>query len=240
MMHAQSGRRKVQKLRMRLLLVEDEMEMARALRAALVRHDCIVDHVATLAEAEEAVQSACHDAILLDWQLPDGEGVSLIPLAREVGQDVPIIMLTARGELSDRIAGLDAGADDYLPKPFATEELLARLRAVRRRSGSPIIETARLGRLTFDLAAGHAEVDDDPIRLARRELLVLEALMRRAGRVVLRATLEDAVYGYDDEIASNTLDAHISRLRRKLEAAGAGVEIHAIRGVGYLLKEMPR
>lgn len=223
---------------MRLLLVEDEMEMAQALRAALLRHDCVVDHVATLAEAEEAVRSACHDAILLDWQLPDGEGVSLIPLAREIGQEVPIIMLTARGDLSDRISGLDAGADDYLPKPFATEELLARLRAVRRRS-SLVADVAALGRLTFDLASGHADVDGDPLMLARRELLVLEALMRRAGRVVLRATLEEAVYGYDDEIASNTLDAHISRLRRKLEGAGAGVEIHAIRGVGYLLKEAP-
>ena len=224
---------------MRLLLVEDEIEMAQALKAALLRHDCVVDHVPTLAEAEEAVWSTLHDAILLDWQLPDGEGVTLIPLAREVAQDVPIIMLTARGDLSDRIAGLDAGADDYLAKPFAIEELLARLRAVRRRS-SLVSDVAVLGRLTFDLATGHAAVNDQALMLARRELLVLEALMRRAGRVVLRATLEEAVYGYDDEIASNTLDAHISRLRRKLEAAEAGVEIHAIRGVGYLLKETPR
>lgn len=224
---------------MRLLLVEDEIEMAQALRAALLRHDCVVDHVATLAEAEEAVRSACHDAILLDWQLPDGEGVSLIPHAREFAPAAPIVMLTARGDLSDRIAGLDAGADDYLAKPFATEELLARLRAVRRRS-SLVADVAVLGRLSFDLAAGHAEVEGDPLMLARRELLVLETLMRRAGRVVLRATLEEAVYGYDDEIASNTLDAHISRLRRKLEGANAEVEIHAIRGVGYLLKETPR
>lgn len=225
---------------MRLLLVEDEVEMAQALKAALLRHDCIVDHVCTLAEAEEAVRSACHDAILLDWQLPDGEGVSLIPVARTSGRDTPIIMLTARGALSDRIAGLDAGADDYLPKPFATEELLARLRAVRRRSPGLAAEVAALGGLRFDLAAGQAEVGDQALRLARRELLVLDALMRRAGRVVLRSTLEDAVYGFDDEIASNTLDAHISRLRRKLETADAGVEIHAIRGVGYLLKEAPR
>lgn len=224
---------------MRLLLVEDELEMAGALRAALSRHDLIVDHVATLGEAEEAVRSRSHDAILLDWQLPDGEGISLIPIVRASGQDTPVIMLTARGDLSDRVLGLDAGADDYLAKPFAVQELLARLRAVRRRSGAPMLEAAALGRLTFDLSSGHAEIDGEPLVLARRELLVLEALMRRAGRVVLRANLEEAVYGYDDEIASNTLDAHVSRLRRKLDSVGAGVEIHAIRGVGYLLKETP-
>lgn len=225
---------------MRLLLVEDEMEMARALRTALSRHDFVVDHVATLADAQEAIRSSAHDAILLDWQLPDGEGLSLIPAVRIEGNDTPIIMLTARGEVADRIQGLDAGADDYLPKPFALEELLARLRAVRRRSGGLVSDAATLGRLTFDLSGGQIEVAGEPLILARRELLVLEALMRRAGRVVLRANLEEAVYGYDDEIASNTLDAHVSRLRRKLETADAQVEIHAIRGVGYLLKETPR
>lgn len=224
---------------MRILLVEDEAEMAGALTSALKRYDMIVDHVPTLAEAEEAISADVHAAVLLDRQLPDGDGLALIPKLRARADGVPIIMLTARGELADRVAGLDRCADDYLAKPFAVEELLARLRAVLRRPAGLQPDIMRAGRLAFDFSHREASVEGVPLELPRRELLVLEALVRRMGRTVLRSALEEAVYNFDDEIQSNALDTHVSRLRRKLAEADARVEIHGIRGVGYLLKKLP-
>ncbi|WP_108459361.1 response regulator transcription factor [Devosia naphthalenivorans] len=219
---------------MRILLVEDEFDMAAALTAALIRHDIVVDHAPTLEIAEEASRSGLHDAVLLDRKLPDGDGLSLIPFLRREQVGLPIIVLSALGSSEHRVAGLDTGADDYLAKPFSTDELLARLRAVMRRPAQIGESSIKVGQLRFNLTARHAEVADEPLDLTRRELLALEILVRRTGRTVARSALEEAVYGYDDEIASNSLDAHISRLRRKL--SGAGVEIHAIRGLGYLLR----
>lgn len=224
---------------MRILLVEDEAEMAGALTSALKRYDLIVDHVPTLAEAEEAISADVHAAVLLDRQLPDGDGLALIPKLRARADGVPIIVLTARGDLADGVAGLDRGADDYLAKPFAVEELLARLRAVLRRPAGLQPDIMRAGRLAFDFSHREASVEGVPLELPRRELLVLEALVRRMGRTVLRSALEEAVYNFDDEIQSNALDTHVSRLRRKLAEADARVEIHGIRGVGYLLKKLP-
>lgn len=221
---------------MRVLLVEDEPEMAAALAAALKNYDMVVDHIATLGDAEEAVSTNAYGAILLDRQLPDGDGLTLVSKLRASGVSVPVIVLTARGELVDRVAGLDIGADDYLGKPFAVEELLARLRAVLRRRADLPSETIRLGRLSFDVSNREASVDGKPLDLPRRELLVLETLLRRMGRTVARSSLEQAVYSIDDEIQSNALDTHVSRLRRKLSEAESAIEIHAIRGVGYLLK----
>ncbi|MGO4447388.1 response regulator [Phyllobacterium sp. TAF24] len=221
---------------MRILLVEDEPEMAAALGEALKNYDMIVDHVGTLAQAEEAVSVNIYAAILLDRQLPDGDGLTIVPQLRAKGEGVPIIVLTARGELADRISGLDKGADDYLAKPFAVEELLARLRAVLRRPPNMPSELLNVGNLSFDLINREARISGNRLDLPRRELLVLETLLRRMGRTVLRSSLEDAVYSIDDEIQSNALDTHVSRLRRKLTESRAGVEIHAIRGVGYLLK----
>ncbi len=221
---------------MRILLVEDEIELADNVRAALERERYVVDHAEGLATAEEAALSGQYDLVLLDRTLPDGDGLGLIPRIRAKNPGVPVIVLSARGELSDRIAGLDEGADDYLSKPFALEEMLARIRAVRRRPTELTAEEIRVGRLLFDLTFEEASVDGARLDLPRRELRVLAALLRRRGRTVLRESLEQAVYGFDDEVQSNTLDSHISRLRRKLGEAGAEVEIHAIRGVGYLLR----
>jgi DNA-binding response OmpR family regulator len=221
----------------RILLVEDEPEMAAALCAALRRFDMVADRVGTLADAEEAIAAGTYQAVLLDRRLPDGDGLTLIPTLRAKRAGVPVIVLTARGELGDRIAGLDAGADDYLTKPFAVEELLARLRAVLRRPAQLHEEVVRVGRLVFDLGGRVASVDGRALDLPRRELLVLETLLRRMGRTVQRTALEEAVYSFDDEIQSNALDTHVSRLRRKLADADARVEIHGIRGVGYLLRQ---
>ena len=221
---------------MRLLLVEDEPQMADALTTALHQYDIIVDHAPNLDFARGAVAEHVHDMIVLDRQLPDGDGLELIRHLRSIGATIPVIVLTARGSLADRVSGLDLGADDYLAKPFALEELLARIRALMRRPANVAPMVARLGRLEFSLDNREARVDGKVLDLPRRELLVLETLIRRQGRTVLRAALEEAVYAFDDEIQSNALDSHVSRLRKKLADAQAGVEIHGIRGVGYLLR----
>jgi DNA-binding response OmpR family regulator len=224
---------------MRVLLVEDQLEMVSALRAALTRHDMVVDHAPNLFEAEAIAAEGIHDAVLLDRQLPDGDGLSLIPKLRARGNVVPVLVLTARGELVDRVAGLDGGADDYLAKPFALEELLARLRALLRRPAHVQSDIVRIGRVAFDFTHREASVAGRPLEIPRRELLVLEALARRMGRMVQRSSLMEAVFGLDDEIQSNALDTHVSRLRRKLADADAGVTINGVRGVGYLLRETP-
>ncbi len=223
---------------MRVLLVEDEPELAASLCLALRRHGLVIDHAANLAEAGRAVDThaAAYDAVLLDRQLPDGDGLALVARLRRAGNSLPVSVLTARGALADRLAGLDGGADDYLGKPFAVEEVVARLRAVLRRPAQWQAEVVRVGRLAFDLGHREASINGRVLELPRRELLVLDALARRCGRTVLRGALEQAVYGFDDEIQSNALDTHVSRLRRKLGEAGAGVDLCSVRGVGYLLR----
>jgi DNA-binding response OmpR family regulator len=224
---------------MRVLLVEDQLEMVAALRAALTRHDIIVDHAPNLSEAEAIAAEGNYDAVVLDRQLPDGDGLSLIPKLRAGGNIVPVLVLTARGDLADRVAGLDQGADDYLAKPFAIEELLARLRALLRRPANVQPDIVRIGRISFDFTHREATIEGIFLEMPRRELLVLEALLRRMGRMVQRSSLMEAVFGLDDDVQPNALDTHISRLRRKLGDANAGVTINGIRGVGYLLRETP-
>lgn len=221
---------------MRILLVEDETEFADTIRGALEREKYVVDHVDRLTFAREACRSNVYDLVLLDRTLPDGDGLSLVPVLRAALPGLAVIVLSARGDLADRVTGLDEGADDYLVKPFALEELFARIRAVRRRPVELGIEEIQVGALTFDVANDEASVAGVRLILARRELRVLATLIKRRGRTVLRESLEQGVYGFDDEIQSNTLDSHISRLRRKLAAAGADIDIHAIKGVGYLLQ----
>lgn len=221
---------------MRILLIEDEPEMASVLKTALERQDVVVDHASNLADAEAMARYGAYDAIVLDRRLPDGEGLTLIPRLRALHVEAPVIALTAMSGLQDRVAGLDAGADDYMGKPFATEELVARLRALHRRPYTLRADQAVVGRLTYDFRHREALIDDQALDLPRRERLVLETLIRRPGRTVMRGALEEAVYALDDEIGSNALDAHISRLRRKLDDLAAGIEIRAIRNLGYLLR----
>nr|WP_298689692.1 response regulator transcription factor [uncultured Dongia sp.] len=221
---------------MRILLVEDELDMASALGDALSKHNIVIDHVTSVTDAREAVHMHSYDAILLDRQLTDGEGLRLIPELRTSNIDAPIIVLTAHNDHEGRIRGLDMGADDYMGKPFVVEELIARLRAVLRRPTLLSSDIISAGRLAFDVSHMEPLLDGKPLILPRRELLVLGALMKRIGRTVTREALSNAVYGFGDEIQSNSLDAHVSRLRKKLADLNGGVTIHTIRGVGYLLK----
>lgn len=221
---------------MRILLVEDEPEFAATVRGALEREKYVVDHADRLALAREACYSNAYDLVLLDRTLPDGDGLSLVSALRIAIPGLPVIVLTARGEVADRVGGLDEGADDYLVKPFALEEMFARIRAVRRRPTNLGVEEIQVGSLVLDVANDEARVAGIRLNLARREQRVLAILAKRRGRTVLRESLEQGVYGFNDAIQSNTLDSHISRLRRKLIAAGADIEIHAIKGVGYLLQ----
>lgn len=222
---------------MRILLVEDDLDMAQALRLALQRHGMLVDAVGTLAQATAALRQDVHDLVLLDRQLPDGDGVRLIATARGIRADMPVLLLTARGAVADRVKGLDLGADDYLVKPFAIEELLARLRAISRRPSKLPLPAAIVGNVTFDFASREASVDGIVMPLPRRQLLLLEALFLRHGRTVRREVIQEAIYDFNDEIQSNALDAHVSKLRRALTEAGGLVDIHAVRGIGYILKE---
>jgi DNA-binding response OmpR family regulator len=209
------------------------------LRKVLERERFIVDHANGMESAREASTLGSFDLVLLDRSLPDGEGLSLLPSLRADNPGIHVIVLSARNGVDDRVAGLDGGADDYLTKPFSIDEMLARIRAVRRRPVELAGATIRAGSLVFDLAHEEVEVCGARFDLPRRELRVLAALIKRRGRTVQRGALENAVFGFDDEIQSNTLDSHISRLRRRLTASGARIEIHAVRGVGYLLREAP-
>ncbi|HKS25461.1 MAG TPA: response regulator transcription factor [Thermoanaerobaculia bacterium] len=206
---------------MRILLIEDEPELAAATAARLTGEGFVVDHLATLGEAIEAVMTTPYRAVLLDRRLPDGDGLSLLPVLRTRPAPPPVIILTALDDVPERVAGLDAGAEDYLVKPFAFEELLARLRVLFRRGSASASQAPRIvvGRLVYDAAAREASVAGTPLVLPRRELAILDVLVRRAGRVVMREQLESQVYGFDDDIQSNALEAQISRLRKRRQRA---------------------
>lgn len=219
---------------MRILLVEDHPLLAEAVTAGLRRAGFTVDHAGSAAKASQMVASTTYALVLLDLGLPDGNGLKLLPAMRAKGQ-VPVIVLTARDELCDRLAGLDGGADDYVVKPVEMPELIARCRAVLRRPGGRADATLRVGSLALDTVSRSASVNDVPVPLGRREIGVLEQLMRAAGRVSSRKVLEEAVYGFDDEVGPNALEAAVSRLRRALEAADCPLPIVTVRGVGWML-----
>jgi DNA-binding response OmpR family regulator len=222
---------------MRLLVVEDEPRMAQLLQGALESADFTVDVVETGGDAREALSLVPYDAAVLDLGLPDGDGMLVLRSLRREGNRVPILILTARDAVEDRVGGLDAGADDYLVKPFALTEVIARLKALLRRPGGALGTTLAAGNVLFDTIGRDVRVNDQPIPLPRRESTILEHLMRRLGRVVPKTVLEEKLYGYGDELESNAIPVHVHHLRRKLLDAGANAEIHTVRGVGYLLTE---
>ena len=213
---------------MRLLLIEDDELLGEGLRDFLRADGHVVDWARRLVEIE-AYRGEAFDAWLVDWQLPDGSGLDWLRAQRRRGAATPALMLTARDLLADRLHGLDSGADDYLVKPFAPEELAARLRAVCRRSAGTAMARVHFGDVTVDLAARCAWLRAERVELTAREWAVLEALALRAGRIVAKSELEGLVLGFDATLASNALEVHVSSLRRKL---GRDV-VETVRGLGY-------
>ena len=224
---------------MRLLVVEDEARIVEVLRAALGRAGFAVDAVETVAEARAALPLIPYDAVILDLGLPDGDGLALLAGLRRHGSRVPVLVLTARDAVEARVTGLDAGADDYLVKPFATAELVARTRALLRRPGQALGTVLEAGNVAFDTIGRDVRVGTAVLALPRQELAILEHLMRRLGRVVPKAVLEEKLYGFDDEPVSNAIPVHVHHLRRRLAEAEATAEIHTVRGIGYLLADGP-
>lgn len=220
---------------MRLLLVEDETRIVDELGIALRKAGFVLDAVGQVSLAVNAISSRCYDAVILDLGLPDGDGLSVLKAARGKGNPVPVLILTARDAVVDRVLGLDMGADDYLVKPFAFSELIARIKALLRRPGGALGTVLVAGNIKLDTQGRDVCVGNKPIALPRREIALLEHLMRRLGRVVPRAMLEEKLYGMEEEIESNTIPVHVHHLRRKLLEAGANSEIHTVRGIGYLL-----
>ncbi len=216
---------------MRILLVEDDRQLADALISLLRGKGFVVDHADSLAQARAALPAAHWAAILLDLHLPDGDGLSLLDTLRHRHQDCSVIVLTARDQITDRIRGLDAGADDYLVKPFDPEELLARLRAVERRRSSTAGTVLALGELQIDLARDRVVLQGQPVELTAKEWALLRVLATRPDRIHTREALMDALYGFDDDAASNTLEVFISTLRRKIGRE----RIQTLRGLGYRL-----
>jgi two-component system, OmpR family, response regulator len=221
----------------KILLVEDEPDMARSISALLKGAGFVTDLAASLCEAQEATRQAAYDLSLVDRRLPDGDGTQLIPHIRSLRPGARVMMLTALDSLSSKVTGLNAGADDYLTKPFQGEELVARVRACLRRPGSESLPPITLGALSFDPATRAVSVDGKPVSLRRRELTLLEALIRRSNRVVTREVLLNEVFSIENDVQSSAMDTLVSRLRQRLIASNADVVILTARGIGYMLTE---
>lgn len=220
---------------MKVLVVEDTPKLGAAIREAMTRAQFVCDIAQTIEEAQSLIANSSFDLILLDLSLPDGDGLDFLRGLRAARNHTPVIVLTARGGLNDRIAGLDDGADDYLVKPFELSEMISRCRAVLRRPDRLNVEPIRVGRLQYDQRSGLVTAEGYTTPLPRRESQLLAALMRRPGKVCTRTHLEDSVYESSAEVTPNALEASIYRLRTFLTAADAGVEVRTVRGVGYVL-----
>ena len=221
---------------MRVLLIEDELRLAELIRRVLVaeRHvvDLAPDGVAGVALAERGP----HDVIVLDRGLPDIDGLSVLRLLRAKGIATPVLILTALGAVEERVAGLEAGADDYLPKPFAFAELIARLKALARRPAETVAPRLSVGGLELDELRHVARVGDRVVDLSAREFAFLGYLIRHAGQVVTRHQILDAVWGAEPDVYSNVVDLYVHYLRRKLGEVGEAGRLRTVRGVGYVLR----
>ncbi len=220
---------------MRIMIVEDDQTLGKAMSASLTYAEFAVDWIGTVAEAQHLVMSENYDAIVLDLGLPDRDGYDLVRHLRGRGMSVPVLILTARDAVEDRVQGLDLGADDYLVKPVAMAELQARLRALIRRShgrGDPQI---RMGRLQMDVSGKRALLDGQAIELSGREWAVLEYLVTHQRRIVSKEQLIQAITGLGQDLSGNAIEAYVHRLRNKLEASGA--VIRTVRGLGYMMED---
>ncbi len=222
---------------MRMLVVEDNEALGALLLKGLQAAGLEADTVATIGEAKAALATTRYSAVVLDLGLPDGDGMAVLRELRSRNDPTPVLVLTARGGVQDRVAGLRGGADDYLVKPFAFEELVARLQALMRRPGDLLGQSLAVGNVKFDTEARQVFIREAPQYFSAREVAVLEILMRRAGRVVPKKLVEDHLFGLSNDIGSNAVEVYIHRLRKQLAEAGANVQIHTLRGVGYLIAQ---
>jgi two-component system copper resistance phosphate regulon response regulator CusR len=220
---------------LRVLLVEDEVRLAESIARGLRQAAHAVDMAESLAAAREKLELERYDAVILDVNLPDGSGFALAAELRRQAVPVPILMLTSRDSVEDRVAGLDSGADDYLVKPFAFDELLARLRALQRRAPESRPAVLEVADLVLDPATRNVTRAGTPMELTTTEFALLEFLLRHAGQVCDRAAISAAVWDENYDPFSNIIDVYVSRLRRKIDQAGLVPLIHTVRGAGYTL-----
>lgn len=221
---------------MKLLVIEDNSRLSDAMATNLRTQGFAVDVAATAAEGRRIWRGVTYDAVVLDLMLPDQHGLDLLAQARRDGLSNPVLILTALDAVEDRVRGLDRGADDYLVKPFAIEELVARIRALLRRPGAALSRTLELGNVALDTSARTAVVDQVPLELTRSELVALEVLLRNQGRVVSKERLGELLHDLDQEWSANSVESLVHRLRRKLVTAGADMSIGTLRGLGYLAR----
>jgi DNA-binding response OmpR family regulator len=225
--------------RLRLLLVEDNARLSEYIAVALRGHGFAVDIVANGADAESAVMATSFDVVVLDLGLPDIDGLDWLGAMRRRVDQTPVLVLTARDGVQDLVLGLNTGADDYLRKPFEMDELVARIRALLRRPGHALGVELTQGNVTLNTNTRVLVVAGTPVDLGRREFSVLELLLRRADRVVPKAAIEEAIYSYGEEVASNAIEVLIHRVRKRMQDAHASVHIHTLRGTGYMLTNAP-
>ncbi|MEH2478058.1 two-component system OmpR family response regulator [Nitrobacteraceae bacterium AZCC 2146] len=221
---------------MRSLVIEDEPQIGAYLGRLLGQFNGIVDIVGSLSHAQQALGNFKYDLAIVDRMLPDGDALDVVAALSQLPERPAIIMLTAKDAKEDVIDGLNSGADDYLGKPFEPQEFIARVRAVLRRPRLLVPSVLAFGNVELNVGTNEATVADKKVLLRRREALILEALLMRRDRVIARDALIEAIYGFDDEIESNTLEAQVSRLRKKLAELGGDVEIRSMRGIGYILR----
>lgn len=224
---------------MRLILLEDHNELAGLVSARLGEAGFAVDRFGTQADGRLALAAGCYDAMILDLGLPDGDGIALLKELRSLGHGMPVLILTARSAIADRVAGLSAGADDYLIKPFSADELIARVHALLRRSAARYDTTITCGALVWDRSSRTSEANGKVVVMPSRETELLELLLNDLGKVVRKSRIETSFFGLGQDYSSNAVEVSVHRLRRRLEIAGAGVEIVTIRGLGYLLRAQP-
>ncbi len=220
---------------MRVLLVEDHERLASLIRQGLKKAQLDVDAVITAKEALQALSCHHYEAMILDLGLPDRDGLDMLKFIRGENNSLPVVILTSRVQVSDRVKGLNAGADDYLTKPFAMEELIARLHALLRRPKPSLGQVLAAGDVSFDVVAREARVGTTPLPVSPREARILEQLLRRSGKVVPKSIMEQGLYGIEDELSSNSVEVLVHRLRKKLTDSHAKAVIHTVRGVGYMI-----
>jgi DNA-binding response OmpR family regulator len=222
---------------MRILLIEDNRRLAQSLIRGLSAEGFDLDTFGTALEGVTAFSSLQYDAVVLDLGLPDREGLEVLGDLRKKKSDIPILILTARDSIESRVMGLDAGADDYLVKPFAMTELAARMRALLRRPGQPLGTLLKVGNTQLDSASRQVLIDASIAHFSLREMKALELLMRREGQVIPKNVLEDNLNGLRKNTTQNSIEVLVFRLRRRLEQYGSNCAIHTLRGIGYLMKE---